>query len=785
MINFFSKKKAKEFALDNIERECIPYACHYDEHTLLSKNGELIQVIQVKGLSKKLNEIHKEDIREAIRKTIFDNIPDDTISVYFHTIRTRQNLDQLNYYSWTFARDTHDGWAKKNHWRDKYINELYITIIHEGEDFNKQEYIISSLTPKRMKEKYIKKLEINYVKLNKISEQIEEILSSFGGRRLSIMIDHLGAHSQILEFLHKIISLRAKRVPIPICGLDQVFCQTKIAFGGNTLEVLENNEKRYAAVFTIKEYHEAELNILDKFLRVSSEFIITQALNFVPAKEAQKDFQYFNYILNVSKEPKLKQYSGLSQIIDGNNGNPTDFAMQQTSITFIADTIEILNNSIKIAMKELRKLGIIAIREDLNIELCFWAQLPGNFAFFRRQSYIHTSKAAEFASLHNTPSGSNDSIWGHCLTIFRKENGAPHFFNFHVGNNGHTIIFGPGDSAKSLLVNFLLSEATKYEPEILYIDQNENSQVFVKAIGGKYGEISLEAKPNDGFKLNPFSLEKNDQNKIFLINWLYILLFNGKEEKKYEKDISQAIDKLFKDNNPDFTKFYELIEDKELKKKVQPWCKNGKYGHLFDNSTDDLDSGMQVNSLNVENIIDDNNTYLSTAVILYAIHKFVENLSNNPSILVVNDANSLLKNQIFSIMLQFYLEKIKSKNSIAIFLCNTDNKIEKNIIDNQNSFATKIFFPDSQTENYQKDLNLSDETIEKIKNMKLIYRHIMFKQENEEIVAELNLDGLDFSIQTLLGKQNAKEAMKQAISETGENPNRWIIPYYKKLTVEI
>lgn len=785
MKNFFNNKKVNEFSLDNIKSECIPYACHYDENSLLTKNGELIQVISVEGLSKELTKNYNEDIRSIIRRAVLDNIPDYSISVYFHTIRTKHNLDSINYFSWTFARDTHDGWARKNHWRDKYVNELYITIIHQGEDYNDKDYILSSISPKALKAKYLSKLELNAARLNKIVLKILEILAPFGGKRLSVAHDHLGSHSQLLQFLSKIVSLRAKRMPLPVCGLDKIFCQTKIAFGGNILEVVDKNEKTYAAVFSIKEYHEVDLRVIDKFLRVSSEFVITQALNFVSRSEAQKEYKYSDYILSISKDTKLRNYSGIAEIMERNKGKPTDFALQQTNITFIAESQEILNNSIQVAMKELRKLGIVVVREDLNIELCFWAQLPGNFTFFRRQSYISTANVAGFASLHNTPSGSNESIWGACLSIFRKENGAPHFFNLHVKNNGHTFIAGPADSARSLLVNFLLSEASKYEPTVLYIDQSHSSQVAIKALGGRYENLNLDQnKPV--FAFNPFSLKGTKQNKIFLKNWLYILLFNDNSGKKFENEISEAVESLYTRTNRNFSELLAIIKNEDLKEKIKPWCRNGQNMSIFDNVFDDFDSGIKINGLNIENILaKEKDSNVSTAIILYSIHKFIETITEGPSILIVNDANLLLENEIFGILLSFYLEALKNKNGIAIFLFNTDVKINKNISSNLKSFATNIYFPDPNAHLYQNDFNLSDETVHRIKHMKFIYRHIMFKQGKEEIVAELNLDGLDYTIQTLQGKNNAIEAMNKAIEETGDNPNRWIIPYYKYLLPEL
>ena len=63
---------------------------------------------------------------------------DSKVTFWFHTLRRKRNLDSLNYYSWTFAKDNHEAWVNKNHLRDKYVNELYISVLYEGESLNNE-----------------------------------------------------------------------------------------------------------------------------------------------------------------------------------------------------------------------------------------------------------------------------------------------------------------------------------------------------------------------------------------------------------------------------------------------------------------------------------------------------------------------------------------------------------------------------------------------------------------------------------------------------------------------
>ena len=51
------------------------------------------------------------------------------------------------------------------------------------------------------------------------------------------------------------------------------------------------------------------------------------------------------------------------------------------------------------------EIGVIAVREDVNLEPAFWAQFPGNFKDIARRALISTANFAGFASGHNFPVG--------------------------------------------------------------------------------------------------------------------------------------------------------------------------------------------------------------------------------------------------------------------------------------------------------------------------------------------------------------------------------------------
>ena len=84
------------------------------------------------------------------------------------------------------------------------------------------------------------------------------------------------------------------------------------------------------------------------------------------------------------------------------------------------------------AVTELGNAGITPVREKVNMEPCFWGQLPGNTEYIARKSTINTLNLASLASFHNYPIGQEkNNHWGDHVAVLDTTSGTPFFFNFH------------------------------------------------------------------------------------------------------------------------------------------------------------------------------------------------------------------------------------------------------------------------------------------------------------------------------------------------------------------
>ena len=172
------------------------------------------------------------------------------------------------------------------------------------------------------------------------------------------------------------------------------------------------------------------------------------------------------------------------------------------------------------AQAALADLGIIAVREEIALEPAFWAQFPGNFKYIARRGLVSTGNFAGLASGHNFPLGQAEgNHWGEAVTLLETTAAGPYYFNFHQGDLGNFTVIGPSGSGKTVVLNFLLAQARKFRPRIIFFDKDRGAELFIRAIGGRYDLL----RPGTPSGLNPLQLDDNPVNRQFLIDWLALL----------------------------------------------------------------------------------------------------------------------------------------------------------------------------------------------------------------------------------------------------------------------
>ncbi len=801
-------KKSERKYQSEVE-EFIPYAAHYDEDTIITKNGELMEVIKITGFNFETLREGDDNIsplRAIIRETIMKHVESDEVAVWIHTMRRKRDISPSGEFEEGFCKDLHNKWVEKNGWDKQYVNELYITFLGEGENINITDprVLARSLTPEKELGKRYEALVRSAKKLDTVTRKVMKDLTKFGAKKLTVYQKGGVYYSEILGFISKLMNMKEMELPLEPIDLSLLLPTNKVVFQYNVVQVEEKEQKHYGAILSVKEYQEVTVSEIDKFLQLPVQFMVSQAFNFVSKKEAVAALEDQKKIYDLSGSKFMADISGVSELISGSDKS-TEYGQHQIIITVLEDTVKDMQRALSVVVDSLRELGVVFVREDLFLEDCYWSQLPGNFDFLRRQTYIPTNKLGGYASLHNFPAGKmKDNHWGNAVTVLRTAHNTPYFFNFHFGSNGNTALIGPYGTGKTVLLNFLVSEAQKFKGRTFYFEQNNGSEIFIQASGGKYNKLNTQIDQGKSY-LNPLHLPDTPENRDFLIEWLEYLV-------EFVDEAGQAIETYRPISLEDLNMIKKAVElnyqspkeermlsflipkvwgsDKQVSntaKRLGHWYMDGKFAKYFDSGIDNLDvKSRGINGFDLTKIMQNNS--IAIPMISYLLHRVEESLDKDtPTIIVLDEAWSLIDNPAFMPRLESWLDRITQKNAMIIFATEAPEKAASSSISVKlmNLLATKIFLPNpNATEDYKKVFGLNEKEYQVIKALDNKNHQFLLKRADDEMVCKLSLDGMTKELAVLSASEEKIKIADMAIKAKGNKPVNWLPEYYNLISAQ-
>ncbi len=769
--------EARDIADDVTEADFIPYAFHYDTHTLLTKNGELLQILRIvsnaSGTDYESSEPDQRSLRDAIRHAINESVESRRFAYWFHTIRRKHPIHFDSKFDEPFAAEMNKAWQDKNRWQFSYSNEVFITILHEGQaaDLLDMKDMGRGLLPtqnRKSREAFVQQVK---TELDAASARITESLSKHASVQRLAMVEreHEGKRalfSEPLEMLHYLVNLHRGPVAVSTVDASRQLATSELTFGFDAMESrAPDGSRRFAGMLTLKGAPELSPQVLDKCLQLPEELIITQSFNYMPAKQALEKRVEIKEMIESNPDPLIPNISGLSALLAGDRGKPTDFGEQHTSIAIIRDQYKQLDAGIGEVQESFAKLGLISVREELMLEDCYWAQLPGNFNFLRRRTPVSAARMAGLARLNHFPSGSpKGSIWGPPVAILPTTLGTPYFFNFHQGNIGHSVLLdfnSFADECGTSILNFLLTCSRQYEGRLIVIDRNRTSVPLVEALGGKYYHPAGEDRGSETCSLNPLALDDTPRNRAFLVSWLMHSVRKDYAEKEAMAEILKLVleplfalpkeqrtlrkvRSLIAEVNPD------LLEDNEL-----------ILAPLFGDVEDTLDFSHKVCAVEMLDATKDKQNIIP--LFSYLLHRIALSLDGRPTIIVLNEAWHLLDNDFFMPRLASLLSMLQQNNALVVFATrrfddHADSYLTQQIM---KLVPTRIFVPDDVLADYYPEATgLTPREVKVLTRMERQKGQFMLKHGQEVVECVFPVDGLDRYAKILAGDAQALRLMQ-------------------------
>ena len=583
----------------------LPYAAQIDDRTLLTRDGLLMQVIHLGGFLFETADTDELNYRKALRDALLQAIGSSRFAIYHHIIRRRVDTSLEADYPDAFSARLDAAWRTRLGTRRLYVNDLFLTVVRRP--MQGRSGIADRLsrrltgTSSRMADQ-----AADSRALDTATDQIVAALGHYNPRVLTAYDAEHGPCSEPLEFLSMMLNGEMRPVRLPEGDIGDYLPYRRISFGQDMVELGAAGDlsREFQAMLSIKDYPgRTTPGMLDDLLRQPVEMVVSQSFGFVDRQAGLGRMNLALRRMRASDDEAISLRSELGNAKDDLAGGRAAFGEHHLTIAVRGTQMETVDAHVAEVQSALTDLGLIAVREEIGLEAAWWSQFPGNFAYIARRALISSRNFSSFASCHNFPSGrATGNHWGDAVTILESTAAGPYHFNFHHGDLGNFTVIGPSGSGKTVVLNFLLAQARKYAPRIIFFDKDRGAELFIRAIGGVYDIL----RPGMSAALNPLQIDDTPENRRFLIDWISRLVALPGEAltPQEQQRIQEAVDSSYAApySHRRLRYFAQLCRGSErphandLWSRLRPWRGEGEHAWLFDNAQDRTDIAAHTQS---------------------------------------------------------------------------------------------------------------------------------------------------------------------------------------------
>lgn len=774
-------------ALDPRAGDRLPYAGHVSPTTVALRDGELMQMIQVEGFPFETADSDLIGHLNSVRDVVLRGIGASNLMLYCHIVRRRVKAELTGEQPAGLAREIDDQWRSRMAAKSLYINDTVLTLLHRPptgkvgliERLSRGKRArhgdeAEAMTSRAMRE------------LDAARASLMSALSSYAPRLLSTYDNAGNRYSEPLEMLALLYNGDSQPVLVPSGDAGHYIPYKRVSFGIDTLELRgpRTDRPRLSAILSLKDYPaHTSPGILDNLLRLPHELTLTESYAFIDRQIADERIGLALRRLRAASDETVTLRRGLMTARDDLAAGAAAYGEHHLTVLVSAGSVAALDAAVADVQSALADIGAIAVREDLNLEPAFWAQFPGNASYIARKALLSTGNLAGLVSLHSFPIGNPaGGPWGEPLTVLETTASSPYFLNLHNGDLGNFTLIGPSGAGKTVVLNFLIAQAQKFNPYTFFFDKDRGAEIFIRALGGHYAVL----RPGVATGFNPLRLPDSSANRAFLRAWLSRLLTAPGAVLSAEENtiIAEAIDANF-EQPPAYRRLRYLVEllsgglrptHGDLASRLAPWFGNGEHAWLFDNADDQMTLSNRTTGFDMTQLLD--SPALRTPTMMYLFHRVEERLDGNPALIIIDEGWKALNDDIFAYRLKDWMKTIRKRNGIVGFATQSasdaiDSQIASTIIEQA---ATQLFMcnPKAQASDYCDGFGLSAHELELVRALPPHLRCVLIKQGNQSVVARLDLSGMSDVLTILSGREKNVRYMDELRRHHGDDPFAWL-----------
>lgn len=424
-------------------------------------------------------------------------------------------------------------------------------------------------------------------------------------------------------------------------------------------------------------------------------------------KQGERGFwaQTFKTSGGIVNEDAVLMTKQMEAAINDSNSGLVAFGYYTSVIVLMGPDRKELYENARLILREVQREGFTSRIETINTLEAWLGTLPGNHYANVRRNLIHTQNLADLLPLSSVYSGAEVCPCPYYPAqspplLYGDTSGATPFrLHLHVGDVGHTMIFGPTGSGKSTSLATMIAQFLRYPNASIFVfDKGNSLWALVNACGGRHYDIGSDQTPC----FAPLSVLDTDSDMMWAEEWVatcYQLQTGNSPTPKQRQAIHDAMRLLREAGSPEHRSLHDFtttVQDESLRDALNYYTVKGALGHLLDSEHDGLQNS-DFTVLEIEELMALGDK-AAIPVLLYLFRRFEKSLHGQPALLVLDEAWVMLGHPVFREKIREWLKVLRKANcSVVMATQSLSDAVKSGIFDVLvESCPTKILLPNEE-----------------------------------------------------------------------------------------
>ena len=411
--------------------------------------------------------------------------------------------------------------------------------------------------------------------------------------------------------------------------------------------------------------------------------------------------QWFNKRKSITALLREVMYNQPAQLLDSDADNKVvdaDQALQAlgqdlvafghltTTITVTDEDRGRVEDKVRAVERIVNGLGFTTIREGVNAVEAWLSSLPGHVYANVRQPLVHTLNLAHLMPLSSVWAGPdrNPHLGAPPLLVAKTAGSTPFRLSTHVGDVGHMLVVGPTGAGKSVLLSLIAMQFRRYAgARIVIFDMGFSARAAVLAMGGSHHSLGPQPEhgSDGGLSFQPLRGIDDDGERSWAAEWVAALLAHEKVAvtPEIKERIWSALCNLATTPPEErtLTGLSLLLQSNALRTALEPYTLDGAYGGLLDASDERL-GFADVQCFETEALMLRHG--IVAPVLTYLFHRIEQRFDGRPTLLLLDEAWSLLDDPLFAARIREWLKTLRKKNVAVLFATQSLDDITRSSI---------------------------------------------------------------------------------------------------------